>query len=224
MAVEKLVKLEDVVKHLHAQQQAAIEETRRLAAIECSEGHLSRAQAISLHDLVRTQESLQADTTDAAKGLRGAGGFQIILTAAAEAMGRAVEGLTRRPRSAHHGGPATGHVAAGDALGSLENRAAEQGNDGNSGGNSDGQGRQRPPGEVLTFAELKLLKLMQLDISERTRALHDRLGSGKPLTEADQREYNGLSEEQGRLGDLLLQMLAPKQPDRDAQPLPEEKP
>ena len=124
LAMEQLVRLEDTLKHLHRQQQAALEETRRLAALENAEGHLTRSQAISVHDLARVQQSLQADTLAAARPLSAAGGFHATLTTAAEAMRRAVERLDAAARGpVHPTGPAAGSRPPGDAPGSLENRA-----------------------------------------------------------------------------------------------------
>jgi hypothetical protein len=82
-----------------------------------------------------------------------------------------------------------------------------------------GQGNQDVPKAVQTVAELKLLKLLQQQINLRTRQLQQATAPGRPLDEAQQEEFRALGQEQGRLADLLLQMLkpAPQNPE-DAHP------
>ena len=70
-------------------------------------------------------------------------------------------------------------------LEALKTEPAENklGDDSNGSGDK-GSGGKHPPGEALTLAELKLLKLMQLDINQRTQQLQEQAGTAKDLTEA----------------------------------------
>ena len=58
------------------------------------------------------------------------------------------------------------------------------------------------------MAEIKLLKLMQLEINRRTLQLEQsRAADGGDLSGPQQRELDDLASEQGRLADLLAKML-----------------
>jgi hypothetical protein len=52
---------------------------------------------------------------------------------------------------------------------------------------------------------------MQQDVNRRTRELEKSVGPGAPLTSEARRAYAELSEEQGRLADLLLATVPPEE-------------
>jgi hypothetical protein len=85
-------------------------------------------------------------------------------------------------------------------------------------GGQGGQGAAgKPPGSgIQTLVELKLLKLLQEDLNRRTEALESALGGADPLPAEVRRRYAELSAEQGRLADLLLNLITPQaEPDGD---------
>ncbi|MGA2031544.1 MAG: hypothetical protein ABSG68_04755 [Thermoguttaceae bacterium] len=223
LVAEQMARLEDTVRHLHGQQQGALEETRRIDALGRDQGHLTRAQAASLLDLLRTQQLLQADTARTAEQLAAAPAFHNMLSAAAARMERAAALL-----DGHATGPDT-QQAQQQAIARLamllealkpDTPAAKPG-DPQQGGAGQGGGGQ--PGTPLSLAELKLLKLMQEDINARTRQLQEQIGAAKELTARQLREYNELSDEQGRLADMVLQLLKPAPNPEDRPPAePEE--
>ena len=100
LAMEQLARLEDAIKHLHRQQQNAIDETLRLDGLQRTEGRLTRAQALSLRDLFKLQESLGVDTARLAEQLKGTGAFSLAISSAGEAMARAAAMLDRRETAA----------------------------------------------------------------------------------------------------------------------------
>jgi hypothetical protein len=65
------------------------------------------------------------------------------------------------------------------------------------------------------LAELKLLKLMQEDLNRRTRELDEAVRSGRKSAEDARGEYGRLSEEQGRLAEMLLRLLNDQAPSPD---------
>lgn len=76
------------------------------------------------------------------------------------------------------------------------------------------------------MAELKLLKLMQMAINERTRAMEEQYGSAEKMAEAAKAEYTRLGEQQGQLADLLLGLMQQAadpedEPDRLPAPRPD---
>ena len=64
--------------------------------------------------------------------------------------------------------------------------------------------------ETLRLAEMQLVKLMQEEILERTTALKILLKDSTDLTEDQQLEIRRLSVEQGRLAEILLDLIQAK--------------
>ena len=220
LAMEQLARLEDALKHLEHQQRNVLDETRRLDALGQKETW-TRGQAASLHELAGLQQSLEAETARMAESLAGTGGFHLALSTAGSAMDRAAALLDRRRT-----GPPT-QQAEQDSLArlGLVLKAVEPERPGSSadgGGQSGGAGPQAgQPGGVQALAEIKLLKLLQEDVNLRTRQLQDAAGQAAQVTDEQKGQFALLSEEQGRLADLVLELLKPVQ--RDA-PGPDEPP
>jgi hypothetical protein len=211
LAVEQLSRMEDSIKHLAAQQQKVVSETDRLEQIRQKEGDLSRSQLSSLRDIARLQRAIQADALKLADQLAGSGAFNLTLTGAAADMGRAADLLDSRTT-----GEET-HFAEQNALRrlnmlleALKPEPPPEKKDDNNGGNG-GQGNKgaKAPGDgIKKLAELKLLKLLQQDIKLRTAELQLAVGAGG-ASEEQRRQFTQLSQEQGRLAELMLKMLQP---------------
>ncbi len=226
LLAEQLARLDDAVKHLQRGQQNALDETRRIDELQRTAGHLTRGQALSLRDLARLQESLRADTARLAGQLGGAATFALAISAAEEAMGQAAALLDRRQTDA-----AT-QQAEQDALGRLAlvsealkpEKPDSQGNKsgGGGGGGQGNQGNQGAPGGVRAAEELKLLKLLQQEVNLRTRRLDDAAGAAESLTAAQQQEFSDLGQGQGRLADLVMQMIPAAQGGKPAAELQRE--
>jgi len=217
LAMEQLARLEDNLKHLHRQQRNAIDETQRLHALEQSQGELTRAQALALRDLVRLERSLQTDAARLGEQLAGAGAFEMALTGAAGDMGRAAALLDRRET-----GDGT-QRAEQDALRRLdmllEALKPEEPTAESDGGGGQGNQQGPPPGAgIQSLAELKLLKLLQHEVNLRTEKLQQAVApDGKP-DDQQRRQFQSLADQQGRLADLLLQLLRPVQQKPEDEP------
>jgi hypothetical protein len=79
------------------------------------------------------------------------------------------------------------------------------GDQGGEGGGQQGGGQPSP-----SIAELRLIKLMQEGINARVRDLFEESKNGRNLTPEEQQEYAELSQQQGELADLLLNMSKPE--------------
>jgi hypothetical protein len=219
LTAEQVARLDDEVKHLRRQQENALDEARRLYGLEQSQGQLTRSQAISLRDLAKLQRSLQTDTAQLAERLRGAAAFELALVAAATEMNQAADSLDRRqigPPTQDAQRRATNQLnLLVEALKPEQPVAQDQGS--NAGNNTT---KRNPPGAGLPpLAELKFLKLMQQDINARLDRLQQAVAPGKPTPEQS-RQYTGLSEQQGRLADILSQSVEQTNPNTE----PPEKP
>jgi hypothetical protein len=222
LAMEQLARLEDNLKHLHRQQQNAIDETKRLHALAQSQGELTRAQALAVRDLVRLERSLQTDAARLGEQLAGAGAFEMALTGAAGDMGRAAALLDRRET-----GDGT-QQAEQDALQRLdmllEALKPEEPTAESDGGGGQGNQQGPPPGAgIQSLAELKLLKLLQHEVNLRTEKLQQAVGPDGRPDDQQRRQFQSLAEQQGRLADLLLQLLRPAEQKPEDEPAGEPK-
>jgi hypothetical protein len=186
---------------------------------------LTRAQSISIGDLARQQRAIEDETRGFADKLT-AKTFQFSLESAARQMAVAAALLDRR----QVGAPAQqamqqALVRLGQLLAALQTDQAHdeqqpQEEEG-AGGGEQGQGKQPQDGSRLV-AELKLLKLMQGEINQQTQALEVARRETGVLTAEQKRAYAELSEEQGKLADLLLDLIQPDEsnPEDDPEQLP----
>lgn len=214
LALEQLARLEQTLQGMHRHQEVVIEETLRLDQLARDQGALSRAQAASLVQLARDQNLLRSDTVALTEKLAGADVFNLALSGAAREMGRAAALLDR-----HQTGAPTQQAEQnalrrlGQLLEALKPEEPEEPDDDENAGAGQGgqQGSQPPPGSgVQTLVELKLLKLLQQEINQRTQALEQTFGQAESLPDENRREYVQLSEEQGRLAELLLDLIQPQ--------------
>jgi len=222
LAMEQLARMEDTLKHLRRQQQTVLEETRRYDRLQQDQGRLTRGQLAGLGDLARLERMLQTDCGRLGEKLASAGVFRLALSGAARSMGRAAGMLDRRQTDAptqeieQH---AAGRLDL--VLEALKEEPPED-DDSNAGG-GEGQAGGGLPGEAIqALAQLKLLKLLQVEINLRSRQLQQSVADDEP-TEQQRLEYAALSAEQGQLADLVLQLLqvvAPP-PEEDPETLPD---
>ncbi|NQT11422.1 MAG: hypothetical protein HQ582_01650 [Planctomycetes bacterium] len=217
LALEQMARLEETVQGAYRHEEKIIEETLRLDQLAQDQGRLTRAQNATLHDLARDQELLRKQTVDLAAKLVGANVFNLALSGAASDMGRAAAGLGRRDT-----GPPTQRAEEnalrrlGQLLEALKPEEPDEEPDDDGSGQGGGKGAQRPPGSGLqTLVELKLLKLMQQEVNQRTQTLEAAFGQADSLTDEGRREYDQLGEEQGRLADLLWDLIAPQEGPED---------
>ena len=227
MATEQLARLGDTITALRKRQEGASDETQRLEGLIRKQGQLSPAQQVSLSDLARLQWSLEEETTGLAERLKGAEVFALALSGAAREMARAAGFLDRGQVGAETRAAQSEAAARLDQLlEALKPEPPEQEEDSQQeGGAGQGGGAKPPssPGEALkALAQLKLLKLMQEDVNLRTRALEDAFGSLEELADEAVERYLELSEEQGRLAELILGLIAPQEdPENDPANLPD---
>ncbi len=224
LVMEQLARLEDAVKHLRRQQEQIVDDTQRYERLRIAQGgQLSRAQATGLSDLARLQHDLKTEAGRLAKKLVGAGAFELTLAGASRYMTTAAEMLERQQTDEETVEAERAALARLELLlEALEPEQPEE--DSNAGGGSapGGQGPQMPGG-VQTVAELKLLKLLQQEINLRTATLQEAVEKAGQLTDSLRKESRALGEEQGRLADLVLEMLQPEPnaPEENPDSLPE---
>ena len=212
LAMEQQARLQDTIKHLCGQEERIAAETREFAEMERS-GALNRTQVFSLLELAHQQELLRDETGRVMQSFESANIFRMALSAPVGEMERASALLQRRltgrtTQEAERNAvdrlklvltaiepEEPGKTAAGDGPGKVGRANAASGR-----------------GGILPLAELKLLKLLQEDLNLRTQQLNQSEVAGK-LAEELREHYARLSEEQGRLAELMFQLLRPQRPD-----------
>jgi hypothetical protein len=224
---QELDRLQDVVERLRRRQETVISETERFEALRQAEGRLSRAQAAELQELAAAQRSLRMETTRLADRLSGAPVFHLALFGAAREMAQAAALLTRSQTGLPTQQAEKGALGRLDMM--LEALKAEQpgGQPGGGAGGAPGGAAaggaagggadaERAAAEARkaaqALAELKLLKLLQHEINLRTRQLQQAADAANTLTDQQRRELTFLTEEQGRLAELVLQLITEELP------------
>jgi hypothetical protein len=227
LAMEQLAKIEDGLRSMHQRQQEVVLETERLESLKRQNGKWTRGQTLSVRDLARQQTALHDETGELTKKLEAAEVFALALKGAAREMFRAVELLEARD---------TGEVAQAAERNALrrfeqllESLQPDKPEPGEQQKNAEGQGgeqggQQQPPGDgIPSLAQLKMLKLLQQEINERTQELQQQFARTSELTPQQQQEYRTLGEEQSQLADLVLNLSKPKDsaPEDDPGALPD---
>ena len=228
LADEQLARLEDSLKNVEERQQQLLAEVKRYDEIRESQGDLTRPQWISVGDLVREQHGLEAEIGELAEKL-SAKAFQFSLAGIAREMAAAAALVERRQL-----GPAP-QDAMQHALARLKQliAALKPGQDEEQPQQDDQQApggeSGAPPGEqgdaLRLAAELRLIGLMQNEINERTKGLEETRRQTGELTPDERRTYAELSEEQGKLADLLVDLVEAdaSNPEDDPESLPKVK-
>jgi hypothetical protein len=230
LAAEQLARLEDGLGGIRDRQARLLEETVHYDSLRQSQGQWTRSQMISVADLAQQQAALEQETGALAEKLAAAEVFNLGLKTTAGQMAEAARLLDQRDLGT------TAQQAEQRVLSRLEqmidalkpdspgNQPQNQG--GQSAGGGPGQAGEGQPGGqqaggIRFLSELKLLKLMQQDINLRTEAL-EQARRGQQPTQDQRQEYAALSEEQGQVADLLLNLTQPAEADSlDVDDLPD---
>jgi hypothetical protein len=211
---EQLERLEQHVQALRKQQEAILEETQRLRQIEVQQQRLTRGQAESVSDLASQQRALADEARAFAESIAQALVFHAALGGAADDMNRTAARLARRLLDDTTQQLQQETIARlNDLLEALKPEPPrEDGEDPDGGGAGIGDGPEQGGGgsRITNMAELKLLMKLQQQLLRRTAALEqDRQRRGGVLTDDALAELIELSQEQGRLAEITLEISEP---------------
>lgn len=207
LAYEQLAKLEDQLRGLAGRQKTVVDETGRLGQLAEGAAGLSPGQAASVTELGR-QERLLAEETDALAGtLTAAEVFALALRGAGREMRRAADLLAHRRAGRETLGATQDSLRRLEqllaALAPDEDQPPEQGGEA---GGGEGGGNQ-PQDANLAVAQLKMIKLWQVDLNQRTNQLEAELAAAERPSPTLAGRYVALGEEQGQLADLVRNLL-----------------
>lgn len=224
LAAEQLARLKTGLENLRDRQRETNQETVRYEELRQPSGKWTRGQQVGVLELARAQLGLADETGAMSKKLAAAAAFALALDGAFDDMVAAVEKIRELDT-----GPAAQELQR-HALARLEQLLAalepeksdDQQAQQNDGSGSGAQGGQQ--GESLPdTAQLKLLKLLQLDLNERTRTLAERLQQGGAGRDEAARALVRVGDEQGKLADLVRNLSQPadEKPEDDPDSFPD---
>ena len=225
LATEQLARLKTGLENLRDRQRETNQETVRYEELRQPAGKWTRGQQVGVLELARAQLGLADETGAMAKKLAAAAAFALALDGAFDDMVAAVEKIRELDTGPAAQEPQRHALARLEQLlAALEpdkpdDQQAQQ--DDGSGSGAQGGGQQ---GEALPdTAQLKLLKMLQLDLNERTRNLADRLQQGGAARDEAARALVRVGEEQGKLADLVRNLSQPadEKPEDDPESLPD---
>ncbi|QDT44380.1 hypothetical protein Pan241w_44890 [Gimesia alba] len=207
LAFEEFAKLESEIKNLIERQDAVIQETNRLEKERLSRGRWSRGQLKSLRQLFETEQDLQQETEAVSQKLAAAPVFVLAMEKVIDQLTIAVERLDQRLTDQE---TLTAEQSARSKLSallkileeksSLDNAQRDQ--------SQSAPGAQTPPtNQIALLSQLKLLKLLQEEILNRTRSFNNSISEEKQLTPEQIQQRNELSQEQADLADLSMELL-----------------
>jgi hypothetical protein len=194
-------------------QRGVVDKTKELDAAREPRAPLTATQLQAVDQLAQTERALADETREHRELLFGLGAVRLSLGRAADRL--AATGVLL---AQHDTGPVA-QQAGQEALERLEKiadalrqtadeAAGEPGGAGAGAGPGGDQQRRQPAFDLL---EVKLLRMLQAELNERTRDYQQRLseaGAAAADQGAFQREAAELAAEQGRLAELVREILA----------------
>jgi len=224
LAREQLARIADELAGLVPRQQAAIDEARRLNALYEANGKWTRTQSASLRDLTQAQRNLVEESNRIAEKLSAAEVFALALKGAVTQMKLAADRLAERDAGALAQKPQEAArkrlVDLVEALkseppgepGPPEGDAASDQQGGGSGGRQEGP----PTDGIPTLAQIKMLIVLQRDLSSRTAELEQLRGKDGHLPPSAQEQLDAIAQEQGELADLVRNLSSIASDDDDS--------
>ncbi len=211
LAKEQLARLQEAVALLHRRQQQLLRRTEQIDAQRAAKA-LPEGWKHELAELASQQKALASQTAGLARKQAASEAFAWALGGAEQAMSLAGAWLERGradapAQSAQH----EALVRLGRLLEALRPAPPGQAGGAKPAGTPDAPAGT-PPGSrspasgdaLRRLAELKLLRLLQEDLKQRTAELDHAVQAGKIPPDEARRQYHDISQQQGRLAELLL--------------------
>ncbi len=210
LATQQLARWEDQLRGMEARQTELVAETGRLKELETG-GSLTPGQWGSVAQLSRQQASLADESEALGQQLTQAEVFALVLEGAGRDMRRAADQLAHQ----RLGGETLAAAESAQrrlrqllqALASDDAEPEEE--EANPGGDQSGGGEQQGADAGLAVAQVRMIKLWQVELNERTARLAEQLAGQPRPSPAAAAEYAALSAEQGQLADLIRNLIPP---------------
>ena len=224
---EQLVRLEQTITGFIKRQTNVNQRTLEFHELRASQdGTFKRSQLVSLGNLAAEQRLMADDAILLSDKLEQAETFTFALRGARQEMSRSASGLERRETGED---TQQAQVNALVRLNQLKEALkpdykddSQQPQEQQQGG--QGGGNQQPPADgIQRLAELKLVKLLQEEVNRRTLELEGKRQASGMLTDAQADEMIDLSEQQGQLAEMILNLVqqVTANPEDDPENLPD---
>lgn len=216
---EQLARLETELAALVKRQRNLLDNTRQVeAAREPKTGQLSPARRSSLRELAEEQRLLAGAVEQSSLAFESGETFQLALDGARQQMQRAHRGLVRGQSDA------SVQTAQQQAIARLEQllaaaqlQANEPAADQPERNPEQEQANNGPP-RVRSLGELQLLEQLQLEINRRTAEIEAARAKAGEFTAEQLVELDELSAEQGKLAEIVIQLVTEPAPEVDLPP------
>ncbi|REK31464.1 MAG: hypothetical protein DWQ42_00625 [Planctomycetota bacterium] len=209
LAQQILARIEDDFNQIHELQTKHAKEARDMEAVRLAKGTLTRGQKSSVAALSREQDTLAKTTRELTKDLAGAETFAKALERIAAAMERAAARLAKIDTGKRTQAEQQAALRRLELLRDALKKGEDEGEEPPEGGSQqggEGGGQQGGQGGIRSIAEIRLLRLMQGELNERSRELQEEIGDGRPNREQARRMLE-LAEEQGELAELTFRLM-----------------
>ena len=207
---QQLARLREALPGLQQRQEEIWKETVQLEDIQKNKGTLDHQQQLRLADLARRQQELYVQTQSWMEKLTDASVVQMALEETARWMQRAAQQLAQNQSGS------AAQQAQQEALAQLRLLLESLGQDAAPiplPKQTASTGPQPPnssePRKVVSAAELRLLRLWQQSVHERTLAFHQTFGDHPPDQPEVRSQYEALRQTQARLAHMIEQILRP---------------
>ncbi len=212
---EKLARLESELAGLLKRQQNLLRETERLDAVKkANNNSLTRAQQVSLRDLAEAQRLLADAVQQSSEAFSSGDSFQLALAGVRQQMQRAHRSLARSQTDlATQTSQEQAIARLKQLLAAAMSQAEPAADDGNQQGPAQPMDGQP---EVRSIGELQLLESLQLEINRRTAELEKSRAKAGEFTAEQEAELAELAQEQGKLAEIVLNLIQKKAADNAA--------
>lgn len=212
MVQQHFARLAETIKHLHAEQQNLLEQTRQLDAGRQSPVQLTRAEAAGLAQLASRQRQLRGHTGELAERMSVAPAIRLVLEQAARSMDEASHMLDRRVSGTD---AQNAQRAAAAQLALLMEAVGPEPDDQSQTQQAETptDGQQNRTVAVRWLAELKLIRLMQQQVNSQTQHLHRQTSAGGRAAGEQTQAFGVLAAQQERLSELLLRFMGSIHPE-----------
>ena len=207
LAYEEIAKLSTQIKSLIERQEAVIQETMRLEQARLSRGRWSRGQLKSLKQLLEIEQDLKNETISLSMKLEAAPVFRLAFERVIDQLNIAALRLDQRLTDEE---TLIAERSAKSLLSNLSQILDEKSNQDiqQDETQSDQNQNSAPSDQISLTTQLKLLKLLQANILNRTRSFNNTINPKKALTPEQVQQREALSQEQADLAELSLELLA----------------
>ncbi|MEO6812144.1 MAG: DUF4175 family protein, partial [Isosphaeraceae bacterium] len=212
LAMEQLAKMADTLKALGEQQDKLLAETADYQAKQTEGQGLSPSRKASVRGLGRAQGSLKDETNTLIERLTEAPVFKLILERATKNMDLAAQRLRDiQTDDETQVAQRTASRRLKQLLDALKPDKGEAGPPQKGGGEGGGGGGG---GDAVTkAAQIKMLKMLQLELNDRTEELDALRQRPKGITPEQEQELDRLETDQRTIADLTIDLTKPKRDD-----------